>query len=406
MISFHEKVFLSALRDGLRGKTLESDPGLVGEDWAEVLMLAKAQELLPLAYETVYRCESFSLLNAEKRREFQNFAVQAAVRQIVQSNEFLTLMQHAQARGLDPVVLKGIAVRSLYPRPMLRPSVDEDLLIAPSEAAAYHRFFLDEGLQPDDPEADPACASELSYHKPDSPTYIELHTSAFPPDSSAYADCGALFEGALERSVRVQIEDVSVRTLAPTDHLLFLLCHAYKHFLHGGIGIRQVSDLAVFAEKNGGEIDWARVRGGCGSIRIEYFSAALFRIAQKHLGYELPEAFADLDADEGPLLTDILEGGNFGTADLDRMHSGNLTLDAVAAQKQGRRRSGLFAAAFPTAEYMAQRYPWLRGRRWLLPAAWLRRAGEYLLSRDSSAASVLRLGRERIKLLRQYRIID
>ena len=405
-MKLYESTFLTLLRCGLRGVGVETDPGLSDEAWVELLRLARQQELLPLVYETVFRCRSFAQMDTETRRKYQDTALQSAVCQIVQSNEFLTLVQHAQARGLDPVVLKGIAVRSLYPRPMLRPSVDEDLLIAPGEAAAYHRFFLDEGLRPDDPEADPACASELSYHRPDSPTYIELHTSAFPPDSSAYADCGALFEGALERSVRVQIEDVSVRTLAPTDHLLFLLCHAYKHFLHGGIGIRQVSDLAVFAEKNGGGIDWTRVRSGCGSIRIEYFSAALFRIAQKHLGFELPEAFADLDADEGPLLTDILEGGNFGTADLDRMHSGNLTLDAVAAQKQGRRRSGLFAAAFPTAEYMAQRYPWLRGRRWLLPAAWLRRAGEYLLSRDSSAASVLRLGRERIKLLRQYRIID
>lgn len=36
--------------------------------------------------------------------------------------------------------------------------------------------------------------------------------------------------------------------LAPTDHLLCLLCHAYKHFLYAGFGIRHVCDIGIFAE--------------------------------------------------------------------------------------------------------------------------------------------------------------
>ena len=399
-MNLSERALLSVLGCTLHGG-VPDDPGLSGDNWAQLLTLAREQELLPLIYDAVCHLQSFCLLDSRRRADFQQAALEGVTREVMQRNDFLNLLCHAQAQGLDPVVLKGIVLRSLYPRPMLRPSVDEDLLIPPGEAEAYDRFFLGEGLQPDDPEA-----TERSYHRPDSPTYIELHTSPFPPDVTAYGDCSALFDGAIDRAVRVEIDGVSVRTLAPTDHLLFLLCHAYKHFLHGGIGIRQVCDMAVLADRFDSEIDWAHVRRDCESIRIAYFAAALFRIAEKRLGFAMPEVFASLEADEEPLLADILSGGNLGTADIDRMHSGNLTLNAVAAQKQGRRRSGLWASVFPSVEYMEGRYPWLRGRRWLLPAAWLRRAGEYLLSRDTNAAASLRLGRDRIEILKQYRIID
>ena len=40
----------------------------------------------------------------------------------------------------------------------------------------------------------------------------------------------------------------TIRILAPTDHLLCLLCHAYKHFLYAGFGIRHVCDIGIFAE--------------------------------------------------------------------------------------------------------------------------------------------------------------
>lgn len=397
--------FLAALRDGIRG-IRPDDPGLSGEDWASFLRLADEQEVLPLLYDAVYRCASFRTLEIERRRSYREKALQLAGRQVVQSNEFLTLILRAQEKGLDPVVLKGITVRSLYPMPLLRPSVDEDLLVSPETAGEYHGFFLSEGLIPDDPEADPAAVDELSYHRPQSPTYIELHTALFPPDSEAYGDCNRLFEGALDRSGRLQIEDVSLRALAPTDHLLYLVCHAYKHFLHSGVGIRQVCDMGVFTGKYGGEIDWTRIVRNCASVRIDRFAAALFRIAEHHLGFSMPGAFTCYAVDEGPLLADMLSGGLYGTVDEDRLHSGSITLDAVAAQKQGRRRKGLAASLFPSASLLAGRYPYLRDKPWLLPLAWTQRMAAYLKNRKTSAAASVQIGGERIALMRQYDMID
>ena len=404
-MSTAEHTLLLTLRTAVRSKQAE-DPELSGEDWDKLLGLADEHEILPLVFDALCRSQSLRTLAPEQIKTWREKAVASAMRQVVQTNEFLTLMLKAQAQGLDPIVLKGITVRSLYPKPMLRPSVDEDLFVSREDAEKYHRFFLSEGLDPDEQEAEIHTADELSYHKPQSPTYIEMHMSLFPQDSDAYGDCNSLFENVSERSVRVQIEDVSLRVLEPTDHLLYLICHAYKHFLHSGVGIRQVCDMGMFAGACGGEIDWQRIVRGCASIRIDRFAAALFRIAEKHLGFPLPEVFSGYAADEGALLADMLSGGVYGIVDEDRLHSGSITLDAVAAQKQGRRRRSLAASLFPSAASLAGRYPYLRRRPWLLPIAWTQRIAGYLKKRKTSAAASVRIGEKRIDLLRQYNIID
>ena len=57
--------------------------------------------------------------------------------------------------------------------------------------------------------------------------------------------CTYHFQVGVVDAVELRIRDVPILTLAPTDHLLFLLCHAYKHLLHGGIGIRQLCEQKI-----------------------------------------------------------------------------------------------------------------------------------------------------------------
>ena len=250
-----DEAFLDLMRAALSGKKPSESLDLPLKEWEGLFGLAAGQEVLPLILDACISLPSLKAMEPERRSEWQQKAVSSAIRQIVQTNEFLTLVLHAQSRGLNPLVLKGIVCRSLYQKPMLRPSVDEDLLILSEETEAYHTFFLSEDLIPDDPDTDRASADELSYHRRNSPTYIELHKSLFPHASAAYGDLNTLFTGAIDRAVELQVEDVTLRTLAPTDHLLYLICHAYKHFLHSGVGIRQIADMALFANAYGESID-------------------------------------------------------------------------------------------------------------------------------------------------------
>lgn len=404
-----EEVLLAVLQAVLKDKLLP-DITLASEEWDALFTLAEEHQVLPLILDTVWKSPSLSTMAAERKARWRDVALRESVRQIVQTNEFLNLILKLQKRGLNPAVMKGIVCRNLYPRPMLRPSVDEDLLVSTEKAEEYHRALLELGLTPDDPELDPAEADEISYHKKDSPTYIELHTSLFPTDSDAYGELNGLFDGALERTVTVEVEDVTLRTLGETDHLLYLICHAYKHFLHSGVGIRQICDMGMFSEAYGEKIDFGYIRFACESVHMENFAAALFRIAERHLGFPMPEAFAELEVDETALLEDILSGGLYGTADVNRVHSSNMTLGAVAAAKKGKKQGrGLARSLFPPRRELEGRYPYLRAHPGLLPLAWTQRAWSYAKTRQSgstSAAESLRIGRDRVALLKQYGIIE
>ena len=460
-----ETVFLAILRAELNAEK-PMDPMLNAEEWMELLRLSERHKLLPLILDAACRMPSYRSVGAsaaansahreqrvsaadeysapaatdtpssatEPRHSqpgkaeseapsagcgadpsalpsWKEIALEQAARQALQENEFLNLVLSLHSRGLDPIVMKGPVCRALYPKPLLRPSVDDDLLIPEDQGPAYHAAFLDYGMTADDVEADPAAAWELSYHMPRSPLYVELHKRLFDPKSDAFKGFNALFEGAVERAVPIQIQDVCLKTLAPFDHLLFLSLHAIKHFIYSGFGVRIVSDVCLFSRAHAEEIDFSRITEVCAELRCEQLTAAIYRIGEKYLGIPAPEPIASVEVDEGPLLEDVLAAGLHG-AHIDRVHSANITLRTVAEARQGAARSGgLHASLFPAREKLTGAYPFLERRPWLLPVAWTRRLGSYLKQRRIHAGQIhptasLRIGRERVALLEEYNIVD
>ncbi len=399
-----EALFLEALRCAIHGERVSWEE-LPTERRRELLRLARAQSVTPLFAEAVCACPAFA--GTDELRSLRENARQITVRQAARTAEFLLLLRELNGRGLRPQVMKGAVCRSLYPEPEQRPSIDEDLLILPGEYPVWHEALLACGLRLMKPEKPTEDADEVPYVDPARELYLELHMRLFSRDSEAYSDCNACLEGAQSRREKLCLYGETLDTLQATDHLLFLLCHAYKHLLHGGVGVRQICDLCLFAQRWGGEIDWARVRRSCGELRIETLAAAFFQIGERRLGISAPAAFAEIETDEEPLLRDCLRGGLYGANDLDRLHSANLTLDAVGAEKKGKRRRGALHALFLPASSLRDRYPFLRKRPWLLPAAWTMRLVGYLRSKTAvDPGRTLQIGQERIELLRQYRVLS
>ena len=311
--------------------------------------------------------------------------------------------------------MKGIICRSLYPEPEQRSSSDEDLLIREEEFPAYHKALTEYGLKLAEPDKDIYEEHEVPYCN--SRLYIELHKKPFPPASKAYGDLNCLFEDVHERTVRQTIYGVPIRTMGYTDHILYQLCHAYKHFLNCGIGIRLVRDIVLFSMTYVDQIDWTLVAAKCREIHTYEFISALYRIGEEHLfPEEFPLGLAEMwqtgSADEAGLLEDIVAGGVYGTSTEDRLHSSNLTLGAVENARAGSRAPVLLNALFPSFSSMRRKYPYLKRMPFLLPAAWIMRLSAYardgILHGDNGnrASEAVRIGNERVALMRQYQILE
>lgn len=400
------ELFLAALRGALLGEKVNME-GVSRDTWRALLKLAEMHKVLPLIFQAIYDNPSLGNLEEDERMLLKRRVRHQVVQQTLRTGEFLELNRALVAAEVTPLVVKGVVCRQLYPMPDHRPSSDEDVLIQEPQFDLCRRVMEEWGMKPGQEDPD---AYEIPFRKPESPLYIELHKHLFPPESAAYGDLNRFFEGVFDRAVELEVPGGRVRTLAPTDHMFYLICHAFKHFLHSGFGIRQVCDIVLFAREYRDRVDWQRVSESCEAIRGAKFAAAVFRMGEKHLGIESPEVFRNTDVDEMPMLEDLLRGGLYGDATLSRKHSSSITLEAVSAQKQGKRAKGsLRTSVFPTAEALSGKYPYLKEKPWLLPLAWGQRIWKYSretrMRSDSSAAEALKIGADRVELMKIYEII-
>lgn len=406
--------FLNILRAALKGETLQEPLGLSQEEWGQLIRLAQVHHVLPLVLEAVHtlpEVKDAPFLPPLKRQVMQQVVVQAT-----KTADFLQLNQQLRAAGIRPVVVKGLICRNLYPFPDHRISGDEDVLIPPEQTAVCHQVLSDFGMETVQP-ADPSDqAYEIPYRQKNGQMYIELHRYLFPPESEAYGDLNRFFAGAADRAVEVLIQGQQVAAMSPTDHLFYLICHAFKHFLHSGFGIRQVCDIVMYANHYGSQVDWDQVLTYCREIRADRFAAALLRIGQKYLTFDpqmacYPEIWQRIPVDETAMLEDLLSSGVFGNASMSRKHSSNITLDAVTAQKQGKKaNNALLLSLFPSPKNLEGHYPYLKKYPWMVPAAWLHRIRKYRKESKSdhsnNASDALKIGTRRIALLKEYGIIE
>ena len=171
----------------------------------------------------------------------------------------------------------------------------------------------------------------------------------------------------------------TVRTLGLQDHLLYLLLHFYKHFLAGGVGIRQLCDICLFIRQRSGELDWPALWGTLTAMHLERLVWNMMDLGVRYLGLaphmvwgppELPKA------DSEALLLDILDAGVFGPAPWSE--STAASSPSGRPLTEGSREGTLGSAIFPPAASLAGRYPYLRKWPCLLPVAWCARGLGYL----------------------------
>ena len=216
-------IFIRILAKGIASEKYTVHP-INEEEWKTILHLAQAHHVLPIIAEALWNTDM--LPNIYSIERLKKLAINRTAAQARRTAEFLSVYEALSGIGLKPAVMKGLIVRSLYPFPEQRESVDEDLLISPAEWKSYHQALLDLGFTVNDGE-NFEKAAEITYFSKERSLCIELHKYPFPPESPAYGECNRCFKTALQKSVEVNCNNLSIRTLHPTDHILYMICHAY-----------------------------------------------------------------------------------------------------------------------------------------------------------------------------------
>lgn len=365
----------------------------------EIFALARKHNILPLVCNVLFP----SLASGELFKGEKTAAISCYLVQTVKSAKFLSVYEKLLSLNFRPVCVKGITLRALYDDGDLRPSGDEDLLIAKQEEKRFEEEMRGLGF-----ELKKTGVNEKTYSDPETGLVIEAHTSLFCESGALGETLKAFFETGEENTCRTEINGVEVLTLDAQSGILYLVCHAFKHFIRCGFGIRQVCDIAVYLRRYKNRIDFEKLQSDLSELNAWVFFEGIVNIAREYLAFE-DLAFESLDrkVETEELLTDILEAGIFGRGESSRQHSAALTLSAAGKRK----RSPLITALLPQREALAASYPLLLRYKWLYPFFALVRIAKYGLSvlfkreTNGTPAQSLKIAKERTELMKKYKII-
>ena len=385
--------FLKSVSAGLHRKAID-DPSFSAEEWRALLDLSAEHTLLPVVFESVY-----TLLPKDLEIEYRKTSVSLIADQVQRTNQFLRVYQELKKAGIEPLVIKGIICRSTYDLSDWRISSDEDIFIPRDDFPRFHQAMCRIGFQ----SSPPNYTSEHETVYRGGGITIEGHWELFPQETHQWMHMNSLAEDILRRAYHVDIDGVSILTPEPTDHMIFLLLHAMKHFALAGVGIRQICDIAMWGNKY--KIDWARVKETTDSCGATHFTEAIIDAANRHFGLPVPEGWNLVDSTD--LIQDALEGGVYGRSTEDRLHSASIT--STSKGDNYFKFKNLLCAIFPNRKAMEINYPWVSKSPLLLPAGWCVRLLRYAISIIRKGVSPIRsieIGRRRIRLLREYNVFQ
>lgn len=272
------------------------------------------------------------------------------------------LSQTLSRNGIDHIVMKGYVLRGYYPVPELRTFGDIDIVIRLEDRKKSDELLRSLGYQP---EAD--WEPVFRYIK--EVEYYEIHTEIMDVNVTDKTDYRGYFRDLWRYA---EADGGHCYRFRPEFHFVYLLTHLAKHVTGSGAGVRMYLDVAAFLRHFGGSLDWEWVRQELEKLRLTEFANIVLHMVQASFGVESP---IPLTAVEEETMRSFLEftmaGGVFGRAERD---SGAESLQWHSRGKETVSRTGtVLQRLFPSAKTIENRYTYLQGKPWLLPAAWVHR---------------------------------
>ena len=365
---------------------------------ADVLRLSVSQNILGVCWSAL----KGGGVKSDTVDSYKKIVVAGSVLQTRKTEAFLRFYRELEENGVNAVCVKGITLRSLYPEPDLRPSSDEDLILDSGERKLFSAVCEKSGFK-----IKTENENQLTVYDEKSGLVVETQNCFFLPGDRISEKMDGFFEKSRKRLCETEAQGVRIRTLCPTDNLLYLICHVLKHYIRSGFGIRQICDILLFCKAYQAEIDFDFVFAKLCEISAEGFAADIFRIGRTYFGLDgvLPDAFVSREVNFENLLTDAFSAGVFGKSTAARAHSAALTLSAVQGADTVHKSAA--KRVFVRFDELKASYPALENKKYLYPYFSCKRLFGFFKKPKSlqTATESLKIADERLRQFDAYGLL-
>ena len=304
-----------------------------GVDWQRLCKLAAFHNITGLIAAEAEKLEDVPQAVRDELNRAQAFNIYR------EANQELTvqkLLEDFEKAGIDHMPLKGFIIKHMYPSPELREMCDVDILVRCDQLDAINKVMVDNGFV-----FQTESAHEYIYNI--GMVNIELHKSLVPNynhDLYAYYGDGWKFAHKVEGYAHMY-------EMIPEDFYVYGIAHAAKHYLNGGLGIRQVADIYVMRHSMPLQCDY--IDNQLKSLGLEKFDQIICDLCEMWFSDSLG------DADVYQMEVYILNSGTFGTSDM--ANKSRLYRASQGMTYRGAKLNSVKKAIFPAKEQIKKAYP-------------------------------------------------
>lgn len=280
-------------------------------DWRDVRREARmhAVQLLALSVADKY-------LQSEEKKSWKNMVNPVIVNNMRVTYEHCEVEMLMRKHRIPYVVLKGVSSAAYYRQPDLRSLGDVDFMVAEKHVHRVGRLLEEHGFSS---KKDDTGDIHIAYHRPPNSIW-ELHRGLVGmPGGAVGMKCREYMKDVMETAVELHVSEGTCRVPDKFHHGLILLLHTAAHLTSEGIGLRHLCDWAVFYASLPEEEFQALFEEKLKACGLWQFACLLTLTSVKYL--HAPKRSWAGEADEmllEAIISDILNGGNFGKKDMDR----------------------------------------------------------------------------------------
>lgn len=299
---------------------------------------------------------------------------------------FEFMSQKLSENNIPHMPVKGWYLRTLYPVPELRTFGDIDILIRKQDREKADKIFIQNGYNVKE-------NWEPTYSYYNDLSRCEVHTELMDSDLGKGKQVISFFSDALERAET----DTGERLSPQKDtHLIYLFCHLAKHLYKGGAGIRMYMDIALFIKANRDALNFEKMYEDFKKLHLEQFFETVTLACCEWFQIELPFEINDIKSNS----TEILKEYTF-SADLFGK-TRDKSVISIRNNEYGSKASVLRETLFPSTQKIEERYKFIKGRKYLLPVAWVARGFVNLKEIPKKLKYVKRVSNTDMNLVSEY----
>lgn len=267
-------------------------------------------------------------------------------RQIIFEAERAKILKALEENGVWYVPLKGIIIKSCYPKPAMREMSDNDILCDPDKMDTVREIMFSLGYS-----GSRFGETNHDVYKKKAVSF-EMHRSLFLPDKTPVL--AEYYETVKDRLVKDEKNRFGYH-FTDEDFYIHLVCHMYKHYVSAGVGLKALLDLYVYNSRKGDSLNRRYLSAEFDKLEIKAFEHEMRELAFKAF---MLQPLSDNERDMLSYLIDSNSFGSYSTMIAHQLHND----DSVKAKLKY-----FLGRVFPDKNYLKGYYPTVYRHRILYP---------------------------------------